>query len=136
MIAIQQYFGIPDSPFSVSTRWLLLRPAYVPQIASLISPGVKRIFCQRAVNEPYSGTVSSEVIHGQANFKPGKIYFAHQNLVRWRLEIIELPDDFKLPQSSIIPLLSPEYDKAFQEAERLHRASLIPSLSPLSSETK
>lgn len=101
---------------------------------SWISPGVRRIHCERNDYQPYVGTVTSQ-IHGQANFRSGKIYFAHQNLARGRLEIIELPDDFKLPQSSMF-LLNPAYEKSFQEAEKVHKASIIPNLFLSTSETK
>lgn len=99
-----------------------------------IAPGLRRIYAVRSDYQPYVGTVAIR-IHGQGNFQPEKIYYAHQNLVRGRLEIIELPDDFTLPQSRAF-VLDPAYDEAVRQAEKIYRASIIPSLSSPANEIK
>jgi hypothetical protein len=101
-------------------------PALGGSDRSRIGPGLRRVYCVRSNYQPYEGTIIT-YFHGQANFQPGKTYYAHQNLVRGRLEIVELPDDFTLPQSKAF-VHDSAYEQAIRRAEQVHRASIIPNL--------
>lgn len=102
-------------------------PALIAPDRSRIAPGMRRIHAVR------NGYIT--VMHGQADFKAGRIYYAHQNLTRGRLEIIELPDDFNLPQRSG-PLGNADYTEAVRQAERIHRDGIIPRVSSRADESK
>lgn len=100
-----------------------------------IEPGTHRIYCARADYQPYAGTTAVTQMHGQAEFLAGKIYYAHQNRGRGRLEIIRLNDNFALPQKKVF-LHDPDYNAAIRAAERIRQLSLFPETFQSNDEPK
>jgi len=100
-----------------------------------IEQGIRRIHSLRAEYQPYTGATTLIRMHGQADFAAGKKYYVHQNLSRGRLEIIQLTDDFALPQKKTF-LYDPAYDEAIRTAERIRRSRLFPGTFQATDETK
>lgn len=92
---------------------------------TLIPSGQQRIYAERSDHQPYGGVITVQ-IHGLAKIQPGRIYYAHQNQVRGRLEIVELPSDFQLPKSNGV-FSDPAYKDAVQHAEEIHKANIFSS---------
>jgi len=100
-----------------------------------IEQGVSRVHCVRGDYQPHTGITTFTKIHGQADFTAGKVYYAHQNLSRGRLEIIQLPDDFPLPREKIF-LYDPAYNEAIRIAERIRQSRLFPGTFQSSEKAK